>query len=231
MANLKDSLNQLYSLLGTNPSAVDDHQRQVAEIQQVTKQIELLRAQDVKDKKSEPRTFMFLGALLLALGGIAALPLIPNAGGFSGLVDRVLYLSVGIAAGVVAGFYTLSRLSRNPLRDVKEKIDNLLGKITSPFKKKKPEPTFSGVFEISQPAHTRHAHNPAHASRQVGYFRSRRDRIIAGVASGIAERLGVSASLVRLAFILGTLFSGGAVVIAYLILAFVMPMMPNQREY
>src|SRR4051794_40905329 len=53
-------------------------------------------------------------------------------------------------------------------------------------------------------------------------LRSRNDRVLWGVAGGLAEHLGFSAILVRIAFVLTTLF-GGAGILAYLVLAVALP--------
>ena len=52
--------------------------------------------------------------------------------------------------------------------------------------------------------------------------RSETDRVIAGVAGGIAQRLGVSSTLLRLAWVLSAVF-GGLGVVAYLVLSIVLP--------
>jgi phage shock protein PspC (stress-responsive transcriptional regulator) len=52
--------------------------------------------------------------------------------------------------------------------------------------------------------------------------RSETDRVIAGVAGGIAHRLGVNSTLVRLAWVLSVFF-GGLGVVVYLILWVVFP--------
>jgi phage shock protein C len=52
--------------------------------------------------------------------------------------------------------------------------------------------------------------------------RSETDRVIAGVAGGIAQRFGVNSTLVRLAWVLFVLF-GGFGILAYLILWVVLP--------
>jgi phage shock protein C len=52
--------------------------------------------------------------------------------------------------------------------------------------------------------------------------RSETDRVIAGVAGGIAQRLGISSTLVRLAWVL-SIFFGGLGIVAYLVLAVVLP--------
>ena len=49
-------------------------------------------------------------------------------------------------------------------------------------------------------------------------------RMIAGVCAGLAERFVISVTVVRLAFVLGFLFSGGAAAILYVVLWVVMPL-------
>jgi phage shock protein C len=52
--------------------------------------------------------------------------------------------------------------------------------------------------------------------------RSETDRVLAGVAGGIAQRFGISSTLVRLAWVLSVLFGGFGIVV-YVILAIVLP--------
>jgi len=49
------------------------------------------------------------------------------------------------------------------------------------------------------------------------------DKKIAGVAAGIAEYFNIDPTLVRIAFVVGTIASGGPFLIAYVILAMLMP--------
>ena len=56
--------------------------------------------------------------------------------------------------------------------------------------------------------------------------RSATDQVVAGVCGGLAEYLEVEPTLVRLAFIVGTLW-GGLGVLIYLILAIVLPVDPQ----
>ncbi len=49
------------------------------------------------------------------------------------------------------------------------------------------------------------------------------DKKIAGVAGGIGEYFNIDPTLVRIAFVLGTIFSNGGFLFAYLLLSFVMP--------
>jgi phage shock protein PspC (stress-responsive transcriptional regulator) len=57
-------------------------------------------------------------------------------------------------------------------------------------------------------------------------YRSRDDRIIAGVAGGVAERLGVDPSLVRILWVLLIIPTGFIALLLYVIMAFVVPEEP-----
>lgn len=56
------------------------------------------------------------------------------------------------------------------------------------------------------------------------WVRKENGRMIAGVCAGLAERFAVSVTVIRLAFVLGFLFSGGAALILYVVLWVVMPL-------
>jgi phage shock protein PspC (stress-responsive transcriptional regulator) len=60
------------------------------------------------------------------------------------------------------------------------------------------------------------------------WYRSRTDKKIAGVCAGLAREFGISTSLVRLAFLLGTLIGGGMGIVIYLVLWVVMPYRPGR---
>lgn len=53
-------------------------------------------------------------------------------------------------------------------------------------------------------------------------YRSRDDRMIAGVCAGLAEYIDIDPTIVRLLFVLG-LFAGGATFWAYLVMMMVVP--------
>lgn len=62
------------------------------------------------------------------------------------------------------------------------------------------------------------------SSRRV--YRSRTDRMIAGVCGGIAERYEIDPTWVRLFFVL-FFFLGGSALLVYLILWIIMPLEPR----
>lgn len=57
-------------------------------------------------------------------------------------------------------------------------------------------------------------------------YRSRKDRVFAGVCGGLAEFFGLDATLIRLAFVLGIVFGFGSLLVVYLIMLFVVPEEP-----
>jgi len=57
-------------------------------------------------------------------------------------------------------------------------------------------------------------------------YRSRSNRVIAGVCGGLAEFFSLDATLVRLAFVLGIIFGLGSLLVVYVIMLFVVPEEP-----
>lgn len=57
-------------------------------------------------------------------------------------------------------------------------------------------------------------------------YRSRYDRKLRGVCAGLADYFGLDVSLVRLMFVLATIFTVGHAALAYIILAIVLPEAP-----
>jgi phage shock protein C len=56
------------------------------------------------------------------------------------------------------------------------------------------------------------------------WLRSDRERMIAGVCSGLANLFGLPTAVVRLAFVLGTILSSGFGIVIYVVLWVVMPL-------
>jgi phage shock protein PspC (stress-responsive transcriptional regulator) len=62
-------------------------------------------------------------------------------------------------------------------------------------------------------------------------YRSRSDRMIAGVAGGLAERFDIDPSFVRVAWVLLTILTGGIFFVAYIVMAIVVPEDPIDEPY
>ncbi len=61
-------------------------------------------------------------------------------------------------------------------------------------------------------------------------YRSRTERMIGGVCGGIGEYFGIDPTLVRLLFVVATLFGGPAGPVAYLIFLVVVPEAPIEQS-
>ena len=59
------------------------------------------------------------------------------------------------------------------------------------------------------------------------WSRPRHDRSLAGVCAGLAQQFEVSVTLLRLAFVLGFIFSGGIFLLIYVVLWLIMPNEPE----
>ena len=59
-------------------------------------------------------------------------------------------------------------------------------------------------------------------------YRSRTDRVLTGIAGGMAEYLEVDPTIVRILWVLGAIFTGGLVLLLYIVLAFVIQVNPFQ---
>ena len=59
-------------------------------------------------------------------------------------------------------------------------------------------------------------------------YRSRTDRVLTGIAGGMAEYLEVDPTIVRILWVLATIFTGGLMLLLYIVLAFVIPVNPYQ---
>src|SRR5262245_63570848 len=54
------------------------------------------------------------------------------------------------------------------------------------------------------------------------WYRSREGKMIAGVCAGLAEQFGISVTILRLAFVLGTVIGGWGIIV-YIVLWVIMP--------
>lgn len=64
----------------------------------------------------------------------------------------------------------------------------------------------------------------ARAAVSEPWIRKREGAMLAGVCAGLAERFEISVTVIRLAFVLATLFSGGTGLLLYIVFWIVMPL-------
>lgn len=110
-------------------------------------------------------------------------------------------VAVGVAFLVFAGIFLLGRLQGNALGKLRDKIDKLHARLVVPPK----------------------------AASAKGVFKSRRDKVIAGVCAGIAKSIGVRPGLVRALFLALLFFTSGVMIPIYLVLAVAMQASPKEE--
>jgi phage shock protein C len=90
--------------------------------------------------------------------------------------------------------------------------------------------TLAAVGRVDGPALDEEPRSEEEPSRSRKLYRLREHRKIAGVCAGLAAFTEIDVSLVRLAFILCTFFTGGMLMAAYVVLMFVMPVAHTPEE-
>ncbi len=87
-------------------------------------------------------------------------------------------------------------------------------------------PVPRGAGRHGQPRQRGHQHRGSLQVNPRRLYRSRTDRTIAGVAGGMADYLEVDPTIVRILWILAAIFTGGLLLLLYILLAFVVPTNP-----
>ena len=67
--------------------------------------------------------------------------------------------------------------------------------------------------------------------RHTKFYRDKRNGKWMGVCAGIADYTGVDVNLIRIAFVLATLFGSGMPIVAYLVAGWMAPVKPNELVY
>ena len=65
-------------------------------------------------------------------------------------------------------------------------------------------------------------------SPRTKFYKDKQNANWAGVCAGIADYTGIDVTIVRLAFVLGTVFTGGSVLLAYWIISWMTPEKPGR---
>lgn len=100
-----------------------------------------------------------------------------------------------------------------------------LGLFTRPKRKKK-----RPIKAQSQLGETGMATDVYGLERKKKLFKSRTNRRIAGVCGGIADYLGMDATMVRILFVIFTFIGSGSPVLVYLALSVILPKAPKSLE-
>ena len=65
-------------------------------------------------------------------------------------------------------------------------------------------------------------------SPRTKFYKDKQNAKWAGVCAGIADYTGVDVTVIRLAFVLGTIFTGGSVLLGYFIISWMTPVKPGR---
>lgn len=216
--SFQQNLSRLLEIFDEPPNEGHEavYARRARELDKLLNYSEEVKEKHQKRKKRANVVFPMLGLLF---AGLTAGAVVWNIPGLRDLMhsgwDSFLTVS-GIALAGIAGFFTYNILRANPLRDLRQKMSNLRDKFmkTTGLSRDKKR---RGSFERSVSSD--------------GLYRSRRNKIIAGVAGGIAEYIGVNAGVIRFLFLVGLFATSGGLMIPYLILAMFLSFPPHQEEY
>ena len=64
-------------------------------------------------------------------------------------------------------------------------------------------------------------------SNERRLYRSQDNRMVGGVCAGLGEYIGIDPTVIRLLFVLGTIFGLGSLIVVYLVLLLVIPEEPQ----
>jgi phage shock protein PspC (stress-responsive transcriptional regulator) len=80
---------------------------------------------------------------------------------------------------------------------------------------------------LGVPAYHRTRRDQAWRQGDTAWYRVPESKLLAGVCAGLAEQFGVSATIIRLAFVLGVIVGWGMGLVLYLALWVIMPIRTN----
>lgn len=158
---------------------------------------------DEEDKEQSVWNVPTISGLTIILVGI--IYLLSEIGIWAGPDVSFLASTLPWLAGVfiiLLGFGVLSWRPKRSKRKTKQAIEAATGK--------------KKVVEEPEPKR----------KRRSRLTRSRRDKKIMGVCGGLADYFNIDSTLVRIAFVVGTIASGGPFILAYIALAYIMPQEP-----
>jgi phage shock protein C len=141
----------------------------------------------------------------LAILSICALTVVQVFIPFNARMDEILGFIIG-----VGGFFMLL---------------TGLGTFTRPKRKKK-----RPIKAQNQLGETGRATDVYGLERKKKLFKSRSNRRIAGVCGGIADYLGMDATMVRILFVIFTFIGSGSPILVYLALSVILPKAPKSME-
>lgn len=149
-------------------------------------------AKKAAKKRKSQPTTFMAFAGLMAAGAAAALFSLL---GLSDVGIVILGKVIGVLSLFIGGAYALNAVNDKPLLKVKDRLDK---------------------------AHLRILHNMKRNEAYRVRKMRKHDKVVAGVASAMAEKLDADPGLIRAGFVIATLVTGGSFIPVYFIAAFLM---------
>ncbi|MEM7656313.1 MAG: PspC domain-containing protein [Bacteroidota bacterium] len=191
--------------------------------------IEKIREREEEEEKDQNSKLgsagmmaFFAGAALLTTGILSSMGMLPF--GLAEFLKSAALPVIGFGA-LGYGFYKTLKLAfrQKELNFPALNVYRKTKPVAAP-KAKAEEAPKSRQKNTNQTTYQRRARTYRRTSSERKTLRrSRTNRVFSGVAGGIAEYVGISAALIRFAFIAGMFMSGGMSVFIYLLLSIVLP--------
>lgn len=203
--------------------------------------IEKIREREEEEEKDQNSKLgsagmmaFFAGAALLTTGILSSMGLIPF--GLAEFLKSAALPVIGFGA-LGYGFYKTLKLAFRqkelnfPALNVYRKTKPVSApKPKTKAKSEESQKSRSRENTANQTGYQRRTRTYRRTSERKSLRRSRTNRVFSGVAGGIAEYVGISAALIRFAFIAGMFMSGGMSVFIYLLLSIVLPANYDYQE-
>ena len=100
----------------------------------------------------------------------------------------------------------------------------------APIRERELSGALAGVGRVDGPRLGARSHDAHSRTSGRRLCRLREGQMVAGVCTGLAAFAGIDVSLIRAAFVLGTVFSGGALLVAYMASVFLVPVARTPEE-
>lgn len=197
---MQDKLSELLELFkdeDTQEPPTVQHEKRLQRVKRTLKLAEALEVRETRRQKSLDIVLPLLGASMLGVALVYLFSSVPGMSEvFSGWGGSTL-TSFGYVLMLVAAIFVGKALASSPLEDLSSHLDRFDSRLLNAIETKERAP----LRRLQQPDR----------------------KILAGVAAKLARQSGIPVGFMRFLFIVSGFFSGGATVLAYIVLAFVLP--------
>jgi phage shock protein PspC (stress-responsive transcriptional regulator) len=219
------NLDHILSILDSQPSGSHSperrqFERRLRKVEEALTTYDKLKEEEQRQRKTQRWAYPVASVILLG-SGIGAMASWVSPEGTWLAQQSPVFTVAGLAGLAGLGVYTFSVLQYNPLGKMRRKFRSLRRTLLRPFQEPRPQPAARQSVAPQQPT-------PQKTSR--GFHKSKEDKVIAGVAGGLARMLGVNSALIRVLFLGFFFFSAGTFLVLYFIAAIVMSFFPDERR-